>query len=293
MSEKVTQKCSGNNKPRKIPEKRVRSYCFTVFNKPPVWDEQQYKYMVYGEELCPTTQRLHYQTYIYFHNAKTWSAVEKLKIGDFRPCAGSTEENIAYCTKDKTNVKIFGEKPSQGERSDLKALKERIVDGLIDVDGICMEDPFMYHQYGRTLEKIQDIKMRQVWRTEMPECVWYYGSTGTGKSHRVLHDYHPSTHYIYPHDAGWWDAYKQQQIVIFNDFRGEIAYARFLDLCDKWACYVRRRGKEPLPFTSTKIFVTSAVHPREAYPMLGENDDIKQLLRRFKVVHVKNECIFR
>lgn len=51
--------------------------------------------------------------------------------------------------------------------------------------------------------------------------------------------------------------------------------------------FVRRRGREPLPFTSKKVIITSSMSPEEVYHNLAENDKLEQLLRRIKVYNLK------
>ncbi len=96
--------------------------------------------------------------------------------------------------------------PKQGKRVDLDSLKCAIVGGETTVDEVVMDNPMMYHKYGRTLNKIEDIALRQRSRDWMTEGVWYFGPTGVGKSHRAFEGYTPETHYVYPNDGGWWMA---------------------------------------------------------------------------------------
>lgn len=152
------------------------------------------------------------------------------------------------------------------------------------VDTIAIENPEIYHQYGRTLNKLEELRMRQVFRAEMTEGVWYYGETGVGKSHRAFKNYTPQTHYVLPNDNGWWDGYVQQDIVIINDFRGFLSYDFMLQMIDKWPFSVKRRGREPIPFISKKVIITSSLSPKEVYNKRNDNDSIKQLRRRMKVI---------
>ena len=68
----------------------------------------------------------------------------------------------------------------------------------------------------------------------MPNCIWYYGKTGTGKSHRALNNMTVTSHYIVPNDNGWWDNYEGQETIVFNDFRGGLPFSDLLQLCDKY-----------------------------------------------------------
>ena len=138
------------------------------------------------------------------------------------------------------------------------------------------------HQYGRTLDRLEDIRMRSVARTEMTKGVWLWGPTGTGKSHRAANM--EGTQYWWTNDNGWWDGYKQQDVVILNDFRGNIAYGEMLQMVDKWPYAVRRRGREPMPFTSKMVVVTSSLHPKDVYKNLSAEDKLAQLERRFDII---------
>lgn len=288
---KKTQKCSGNIKPR---NKRSREWSITAWIEP-VYDEKQMSYLLYGKEICPNTQKLHYQTYVYFYNAKTFEQVTSyfFKKGENRVelSKGSSEENIAYCTKDD-DYKEFGTKPSQGKRTDLDTVKDEILAGK-KVDDILLENPTFYHQYGRTLNAIEDVVNRSKHRLAMTQGTWYYGETGTGKSHQAFKDYDPLTHYYLEDDNGWWDDYRGQDTVIINDFRGEIPYNKMLKLVDQWPMKVKRRGRPPIPFVSKHVIITSSLHPSDVYHNREDEDKIEQLLRRFEIIKCKKNTCFK
>lgn len=248
-----------------------------------------------GLELTPKTNKEHKHVLMYSHNSKernikSFNWLAKHINADTRPwvkdAKGSELEIESYSTKDDPGYAV-GDKPTQGMRSDLNLIKDAILKGKT-VDEITIESPNIFHQYGRTLSKIEDIALRKKFRTEMTTCTWIHGSTGVGKSHEVFQDYHPDTHYLYPRDNGWWDGYKGQETVIINEFRGEIQYSELLDLIDKWPKTVRRRGREPVPFLAKHIWITSSLPPEEVYFNLAEKDSLEQLKRRCNVVHKKN-----
>lgn len=241
-------------------------------------------YLIVGREVCPKTEKIHHQCYIEFSSARYFGGVKKLLKGcHLEASLGGADANKEYCSKDKNVIIEHGTPKQQGKRNDLDEVKKKIENGL-KVDEIVMDNPWIFHQYGRTLSKIEDLCMRKRFRTEMTEGIWYYGETGVGKSHKAFEGYSPDTHYVVNlNDKGWWDGYAQQDIVIINEFRGQITYADMLCLLDKWPYAVPRRGREPLPFISKKVIVTSSMKPADVYHNIDTRDSIAQLLRRLKV----------
>lgn len=266
----------------------LRSWAFTSFDvEEPVFDDKQMKYMIYGREVCPSTGKEHWQGFIYFYNKKTLRTIKR-QVSDkwhFSACRGTTAENIAYCSKDGKFTE-HGDRPQKGKRTDLLVIKEDIMSGK-RVETMMLEDPMLYHQYGRTLDKIEDVYNRTKFRTEMTQGIWYYGPTGCGKSHAAFEGYSNETHYNLINDNGWWDGYRGQETVIINDFRGWIPYDVLLQLVDKYPMSVKRRGREPLPFVSKRVIITSSLSPEECYHNRDDNDSIEQLKRRFKII----ECV--
>ena len=258
----------------------------------------QLKFIAYGKERCPSTDREHFQTYISFHNGRKPTAKLLGWIGglwgDIRcnvaPMYGSLKQNESYCSKESTLTKL-GVEPKQGNRADLRDVIERIKQGTETVENLMLDDPGYYHQYGRTLTKAEDVVNRRKCRKWMTVGEWYWGPTGVGKSHKAFEGYDPETHYVKPVLDEWWDGYCGQEVVIFNDFRGQLPFSELLNLVDKWPHYVKRRCREPTPFLAKKVIVTSSMEPRLVYNnILGDADAFDQLERRFNIVHMAQKC---
>lgn len=272
-------------------ERKSRGWCFTCNN----WTEDDLErlknikcnYMIIGSEIGENGTP-HLQGYVYIPNARSLSGMIKK---DFKGChleitKGTPEQNKIYCSKQEI-IYETGELPQKGKRTDLKKIKDEIINENRTVDDIALEDPDIVHKYGRTLMLLEDIRLRNVERTEMTTCTWYYGKTGTGKSHRTYErDSKKGNRYIVPRDGDWWDGYVGQETVILNDFRGRIQYEEMLQMIDKYPYHVRRRGRAPRPFTSKHVIITSSLPPWEIYKNRMEEDNIDQLLRRIKVIEV-------
>jgi len=272
---------------------RSRQFCVTGWedNLDALKSEAEVaEYAIIGKEFCPTTGKLHYQCFFRFACQRMWSAVKKrLKGCNVDIAKGHELQASDYCFKDEDIVLERGHRTSQGQRTDLLVLRDQVKAGT-RVDDIAVENPVAYHQYGRTLSKIEDILMRKKFRTEMTAGIWFIGETGAGKSHKAFEGYSPETHYVWPYDKGdWCDGYIQQENFVINEFRGQIAYSRLLELVDKWPCFLSRRGREPMPFLSKCVIVTSKMHPRDVYKNLSEHDTLDQLLRRFKIFRVAKD----
>jgi hypothetical protein len=291
---------------------RVRNACVTWNNYPsdylPKLQLLGTTYFVYGKEICPTTGTPHLQLYLEFSGPRSVAALQKIlevKL-HFDARKGTSHQAAGYCKKANAEKpdqgygyffktpdphwdgEEFGECSNSGERVDLNEIAERVKTGDVTVEQILEENPLAYHQYGRTLDKLEDIQLRKKFRTEMTECIWYYGPTGVGKSHTAFNDFDDSTHYnLTLSDGGWWDGYKGQHTVILNDFRGELPYNLMLNMIDKWPFKVKRRGREPMSFLSKKVIITSSQTPAEVFNRRNESDKIEQLLRRIQVVEIK------
>ena len=312
MSKNCGEVVKGNTETLTIEDdgKKCKSWCFTSFEKTePEFFAEKFQYLCYSPEICPTTGKNHWQGYFYLKNDMTLSAIKKKINGkwNLRKARGTAQQNQIYCGFDKyekdgkikeKNLKFkeFGIIPQQGKRTDLKELNERIKKGT-SVKTIRQEDPMIYHQYGRTLEKLEDDYLRTLYRKDMPVVIWYYGKTGVGKSHTVFKketNYNRETDYLLNvKDNGFWEGYYGQKTVIINEFRGEIPFQDLLQICDKWDYLVKRKGKETIPLLANKIIITSCKRPEDIYSKsLDDEDNINQFLRRCKVIELtKNNLL--
>lgn len=260
-----------------------------------VLENKQISYIGAGRaEHCPDTDRLHSHLYVRFFNPKRPSKKVLNQIGNMwgpihcwaKPMKGKIEENESYVSKDHDGeIDHYGTLPKQGLRCDLIETKDEIMKGNLTVDEILVEDPQFYHMYGRTLKDLETIQLRSRFRTEMTKGLWIYGVSGSGKSHRIFDGFDPTTHYVKNLEDEWWDGYKGQEIVIFNDFN-YIKKNELMDLCDKWPKTVKQRCREPVPFLAKEIRISSIKSPYEIY---GIDKDDWEFNRRFEVIKLEQK----
>lgn len=243
------------------------------------------RYLIYGKEVCPTTTREHWQCHFMTKRKMTLKRVIEKQKPHHIEISVAPQQSIEYCKKEG-KWEEHGTLPQQGKRNDLITLKDFIMKGEKTVQDIMLEDPMMYHQYGRTLNALEDVYKKRNQRDWVPECVWLVGPTGVGKSRKV-HSEEKSL-YIYPYEvAGWWDQYDGEEAVLFDDFRGQLPLNQLLRICDRYAFAVPRRGRAPTPLLAKRIWFTSCKTPEQVYDKDQMNgDSIAQLLRRIKVVYM-------
>jgi hypothetical protein len=206
------------------------------------------------------------------------------------PMGGSLEQNVAYCSKEGKLVE-FGNRPKQGNRTDLKGRIDEILNGETTADEIACSDPMFFHQYGRTLDRVEMIKWRKQFRSWKTKGTWYYGTTGVGKSYnhvfKGMKDFNPEKTYVKICDETFWDRYTGQEEVVLDEFRGQMPFSYLLQLTSGTPMWVKIKGKEGFPMLAKEIFITSPKPPEETYTNLGEDEgSMDQLYRRFTVYQV-------
>lgn len=283
--------------------KQTKNFIATIWNVDNTVDdykrimrENNIRYFCYGVEKCPATDRLHHQAFMVFNNKKVMNARTLNKVGkmfgtvhsNVEFMKGTLDDNELYCSKDGKYTEL-GSKPNPGKRTDLVELKDKLVRGETTVDEIVLDDPMAFHQYGRTLERIETICLRKKRRTWMTEGIWLTGPSGCGKSHKAFNDY-GDDYYIFNPKTKWWDGYKGQSVVIINEFRGcMLMFHELLEIVDQWPLNVPIRNKENVPLLAKKVIITSVLRPRDCYTNLSSRDSWAQFDRRFTVYEKNGE----
>lgn len=274
--------------PRSTNQKK-RDYCFTI-NNPTDADvanladlekSTSLRYLIIGEEVGEEGTR-HYQGYVYFHNAIAFSGLKRyLPRAHIEPCMGTPEQNITYCKKEG-KFREFGSPPISNKRKgelgreywerNLQAAKKGKIEEC---------DPKLQITHFGTLQAIAS--RYAPLPPDLPsgcDARWYYGPTGTGKSHKARTE-NPGA-YLKMCNR-WWNNYLGEDVVIIEDFdkKHDVLCHHLKIWADKYA-FPAEIKHYTINLRPKTIIVTSNWHPNQIWQ---DPESLEPILRRFKISH--------
>jgi len=266
---------------------RHRGYCFTNFSDEDVYETiekseigKNIKYMIVGEEVCPTTGKEHQQGYVCFNNPIEFNSMRKLVKGMHIEVAnGSDEQNKKYCNKDG-DYRELGEPNAPGKRNDLTNIKKKLSEGKPLTD-VVLEDCENYQQM-RTAEKLFEYSQKKKKRNWKPRVIWVHGPSGCGKSRYAFEKFEGLDYFVAGEHTGsfYWDGYEGEEYVILDDFRGnQMTLTNLLRTLDRYEYRVSVKGSSR-QLLAKKIIITSIKHPKDIYAAIIDDEPVQQLLRR-------------
>lgn len=267
----------------KLMNKKSRSWCFTTFNveKYEEWKnikiDNNITYMVYQEEKCGKTGKLHLQGYLEYKNPTTMSMIKRILNDEsvhLETRKGTKEQASNYCKKDDTKTKKFIEfgdvnllKDNSGKRKDLENIYEMIKDGNA-LEEIAEIYPAQYIRYYKGIKEIKNlIDYKKLGSFKQIDVNVLYGKAGTGKT-SYIYDKHGAEN-CYKLEKGnsdnlWFDGYNGQKVLIIDDFYGWIKYGKMLNLLDGYKMLLEIKGGTTIS-NWDYVYITSNNKPNQWY----------------------------
>jgi hypothetical protein len=282
-------------------DRKSRRYCFTIPNytkknlkelKSLAESLSDHRYICYGLELSKETGLPHIQGYIEFNIAQRFLHLQSYfnltKRGKplkfhIEEAKGSAEQNKKYCEKEGDFYE-FGEPSTQGKRTDMIKMKERVKNNPRDIDKIIDEDANNFQQL-KFVQAIQPIYLEHRNPNVPPTVYWIFGPTGIGKTSLIYRNFEDICSVSSPRWAG--TGYNQNECLLFDDYRpADLPFNDLLKIADRYP-YTLERKHGNIPLNSPFIVFTSPKPVREAFKFLGE--DVAQLERRVIQIHLLHE----
>ena len=181
----------------------------------------------------------------------------------------------------------------QGARSDLVKLDE--IKRLVFEEDKTPRQIFLEYPQALKSEKAVKFFYYEKRRSETPlersvYVVWLCGRTGCGKSHTYVslcEEHGEDNVYRVSDYTNPFDNYQGQDIVFFDEFRGQFRFADFLMYLDVYRQELRARYSNNYALW-TKVYISSPITPYELYKkdndINGTNDKLQQLYRRINEI---------
>jgi len=220
-------------------------------------------YVCFKYERGEKTGLLHLQGFLRYKKPQYPNKVRVIfPTMSLTPCGFKTNEDRRdYCMKEETKVDGFefwewGNFTRIGQRNDLKALVQDVKDN-VPYEVMVEKYPYQMLNMGDKVEKLRQNLIREQFKnTEREIHVTYiYGGEGTGKTtypYRVLGYQYQDVFKVsnYKH-SGKYDNYKCQDVIMFDEFHGQIELTEMNDMLngqpydfpcrfnDKVACFTK------------------------------------------------------
>lgn len=257
---------------------RSRSWCFTLNNYLPEDEEllrnTKCNYIIFGREIGKEGTP-HLQGYLELENGKTLETMKKVHPRiHWEKRWGKAAAAAEYCKKDG-DYEEHGQQSAQGHRSDLSEVLGAL--SHIGLGASAEAYPEAYVRYHRGLESFQRLQMKH--RTEMPQVVWLWGKSGSGKTWEAVH----ASESVFMKDGTkWWDGYEQQEVIVIDDFDGSWPFRDLLRLLDRYPYQGQTKGGY-VKINSPKIYITCDKPPKSFW----EGPELIQLVRRLERITQK------
>lgn len=249
-----------------------------------------WQYIVAGKERAPETGQKHLQCYVYFHKRKTFAAVKKmLYAGHWEVAQADAEVNRAYCTKEADSMEI-GEFPdtlggSSGGKKKAEKFRQ-IIDVTIkgDIDDVIEIDPVVYVQHYHGLKRIKQDHPDKLVNLDDVCGQWLWGEAGAGKSFLARKEC--SRDLFLKGCNKWWDGYRNESMVLIDDFDRCHAQplAHFLKIwADRYTFPAEQKGTT-VQIRPHAIYVTSNYSIDDLFSY--DQALLKAIKRRFKERHI-------
>lgn len=246
-----------------------RHWCATFYTQP---NEKLFKgrYAIFGEEICPKTNKKHWQSYLEFKEKVSMKSIKEMfndKTIHLEKRQGTKEQAREYCMKDKKYREIGIWATGQGFRTDLHEVSKQLIRGEIRLTNIMENDPQLYCKYRNGLKDIQavaDKKKSEGFRKV--EVVVISGPTGCGKTREAMTE---AKYKIEGENLKWWDGYEDQECILIDEYDNDVKITKLLNLLDGYQMRLDVKGG----FTYaqwTKVYITTNLRKEELHSQAKE-----------------------
>ena len=267
---------------------RVRFWCFTLHftpddgsTTPPSELPDRCSYVQFQHEVCPDTQRNHYQGFMRVTTNVRMQTAKTIVMAMFRtiiqphmePMRGSVAQNIEYCSKVESRAVgtlpvVLGIVPSHessGRPLSTPAIVDAILSKMTPLEALQSSTvdigvkTYASRYYPTWTKILADLNVDRDPNVD-PVVILLYGVPRSGKSTLAKFWYPNAFKYIDEGDYHW-EGYRGESVVIYEDFDGtHMKPSRFKNIFDRYTLRVNMKG------TSSKLSATTHIITTNVYP---------------------------
>lgn len=224
-----------------------KNWCFTDFEEKDwkkIYNEtDEIRYVCWGVEICPKTNKKHLQGWIQVDKKKRIGGIKKVcrsKKIHVEACRGSEGDNEKYCKKDN-KYETAGEYTVQGQRTDLEILKKTLDNGgtLEDIAGQNFQAFVQYNRGFQEYKKIVDKRLRKKFRKV--KVIHIHGETGAGKTRKAM-EYSKNIYKIQGKGLKWWDGYDGEDTLVIDEYDNDVPITELLGILDGYQLRLEIKG---------------------------------------------------
>lgn len=266
------------------------NWCFTLNNYTP--DEEKEvqalncTYLVYGREVGEEKKTPHLQGYIRYDSGISFQdlsvAIPRARLSVTR----SVKASIIYCKKDgdffEKGVRPGHIKPlDQGDQ--WADLKNDISEPLSTIANNHFK---LFARCSTGITKLRSMHLYEATRAFRDVTVTViWGPPGSGKT-RYCWEHYPDLYCLdFDMQGVWWDNYDGHDVLLIDDFNGQIKFTRLLRLLDGYQCRLPVKGGFSYA-AWTRVLITTMYEPDTWYATKEEYRKSALFRRITQVVHI-------
>lgn len=276
----------------------AKNWCFTI-NNPEDFEKHLFPdglpgtigYIVWQVERGDEGTE-HVQGFIQFLERKRMNAVKAIEYANtereivhpfsrahLEVAKGTPQQAAEYCKKPETRIsgpyEMGALKGGRGSRTDLiEAAKS-----IMDTGSLTHVSPDILLKYGGGCFRL--LSLSKPPRRDDLKVFCIKGETGIGKSW-LVHDLFPDVYApIWGNSGSWWDGYMGEEVVMLEEYRGQMQLQKLLQILDPYPLRLEVKGAT-FPARYKLVFITCNAAPTEWYEnALGKrNAELDALYRR-------------
>lgn len=268
----------------------ARNFCCTFWKKPTELPKGV-RYAIHGEEICPESKKIHWQSYIELHKPMRYSQIKKLYNDDtvhIENRRGTREEAKNYCMKDNKFYELGTWIKGQGHRTDIDNFVTKLKNGE-KLSDMMIEEPSIYCRYRNGLKDISaELTKKKVPEWRDVEVTVITGNTGIGKTRKAIEE-NPGYYKIEGWSLEWWQDYDGEKTIIIDEYDNDINITKLLNLLDGYKLRLPIKGSHTYA-NWNKVIITTNLKIEQIHPKAKETHRNALFRRIDKIINLWPEC---